>query len=326
MDKEIISNYINRQFNTDCLWQIKTVPAGASNLTYTVTAGNASYILRTSPPGTKSRGSHNMKREFDWQKALYPVFSLCPEVIIYCDDQNVFDRPFYLMKPINGTIIRDQLPKQYNDRDIPILCQNLIETHIKLHRTSTHSLQQFGKGPGYIARQISGWTDRYNKVKPDDQLAQNISQWLFKNSEIERPLCPIHNDFKFDNVVFNGTEIIGVLDWELATIGDPLLDLGCSLAYWVESADSCEMKKIAMMPTHLKSMWSREQLVNYYCQLTGLQLDDFQFYYIFGLFRLAVIAQQIFHRYQLGQNHNPKFAHLGYIRDLMLKQAKEYIP
>ena len=331
MNKAKVKNYISTQLATEALIHIESLKGGASNLTFRVSAGDEQLILRTSPPGTKAQGAHNMEREFNWLKALKPSFPLCPEALFLCQDHAVFERDFYAMQPIDGIIIRQQLPQTFNPKQSPELCKALIETHCQLHQSDGEAVRAFDKGRGYIQRQISGWTTRYLKVRPQADKAQAVMDWLQNNMpEDNSTYCPIHNDFKFDNVVFDEQstdkpQIIGVLDWELATVGDPLMDLGCSLAYWIEADDHALLKQCAMMPTHLPEMMSRDELVHYYCQKSGIELDDYRFYYVYGLFRLAVIVQQIFFRYENGQNPNPAFASLGAIRDLMIQQALQQL-
>jgi aminoglycoside phosphotransferase (APT) family kinase protein len=307
----------------------KAFKGGASNLTYSVKDEQHEWIMRTSPPGTKAKGAHDMHREFELLKQLHPVFPLCPEVVLFCNDSTVFDRDFYLMKPINGIIIRQQLPTTYQNTDLSLLCKELIKVHHQLHQAPTDQLQRFNKGPGYIDRQISGWIHRYTRVIPEKDIAEPVIKWLVNNQpEEQRAYTLIHNDFKFDNVVFdpnNTSKIIGVLDWEMTTVGDPLMDLGCSLAYWFETTDHELLKQISMMPTYLDGMLTRDEMVHQYCLASGQSIDNYHYYYIYGLFRLAVIIQQIYYRYEKGQTDNPAFKPMGMIRDLILKQALTHL-
>jgi aminoglycoside phosphotransferase (APT) family kinase protein len=320
-----IKAYLATELNIEGQLNFKAFKGGASNLTFSVKDDHNEWIMRTSPPGTKAKGAHNMEREFTLLKQVFAVFKLCPEVVLLCQDRNVFERDFYLMKPINGIIIRNKLPEIYLGTNLKSLCQELIKVHHQLHQAPTDQLQQFNKGHGYIERQISGWVHRYQRVAPDKDLAPQVIKWLQKNMpKDQRTYTLIHNDFKFDNVVFSPkdpTKIIGVLDWELTTIGDPMMDLGCSLAYWFENNDDEHLKQVSMMPTHVEGMMTRDELIHLYAQLSGLEIDNYHFYYVYGLFRLAVIVQQIFYRYEQGQTDNPAFKPLGLIRDLVLKQA-----
>ena len=327
--QQSIADHLNKHLSVSGDLTFKAFKGGASNLTYSVKDDNNEWIMRTSPPGTKAKGAHNMQREFELLKQLNPVFPLCPEVILFCQDAAVFDRDFYLMKPINGIIIRQQLPKVYENSDLSVLCKELAKVHHQLHQAPTDQLQRFNKGPGYIDRQISGWIHRYSRVIPAQDIAEPVIKWLVNNQpEDNRSYTLIHNDYKFDNVVFdpnNNSRIIGVLDWEMTTIGDPLMDLGCSLAYWFEANDHELLKQISMMPTYLDGMLTRDEMVQQYCLSSGQSIDNYHYYYIFGLFRLAVILQQIFYRYEQGQTDNPAFKPLGMVRDLILKQALTHL-
>lgn len=324
-----ISNYLAKHLNTDGELQFKPFTGGASNLTFSVKDNQHEWIMRTSPPGTKAKGAHDMQREYDLLKLLHPVFPLCPQVVLLCQDHDVFDRDFYLMQPINGIIIRQQLPEVFENTDLSLLCQELIAVHHRLHQASTEQLQHFNKGPGYIDRQIAGWIHRYQRVAPEQDLAAAVIKWLLQHQpQDNRTYTLIHNDYKFDNVVFdpnNNTKIIGVLDWEMTTIGDPLMDLGCSLAYWFEAGDNPHLKQISMMPTYLDGMMTRDELVHQYALASGTNIDNYHYYYIYGLFRLAVIVQQIYYRYERGQTDNPAFKPLGQVRDLVLQQALTHL-
>ncbi|TDR22339.1 phosphotransferase family protein [Marinicella litoralis] len=324
-----IAQYLKKHLKTHGELHFKAFKGGASNLTYSVKDDANEWIMRTSPPGTKAKGAHDMQREFDLLQQLNPVFPLCPEVVLLCQDSTVFDRDFYLMQPINGIIIRQKLPAIYQNSDLSALCKELIKVQHQLHQAPTDQLQRFNKGPGYIDRQISGWIHRYSRVIPAQDMAEPVIKWLVNNQpEDHRQYTLIHNDYKFDNVVFdqqNTSQIIGVLDWEMTTIGDPLMDLGCSLAYWFEATDHELLKQISMMPTYLDGMLTRDEMVHQYCLASGQSIDNYHYYYIYGLFRLAVILQQIYYRYEKGQTDNPAFKPLGMIRDLVLKQALTHL-
>ena len=328
-EQQQIATYLQKHLNTTGEIHFKAFKGGASNLTFSIKDDKHEWIMRTSPAGTKAKGAHDMHREFELLKQLNPVFPLCPEVVLFCEDSSVFDRDFYLMQPINGIIIRQQLPEVYNNTDLSVLCKELVKVHHQLHQAPTDQLQRFNKGPGYIDRQISGWIHRYTRVVPAQDMAEPAIKWLVNNQpEDVRDYTLIHNDYKFDNVVFdpdNNSKIIGVLDWEMTTIGDPLMDLGCSLAYWFEATDHELLKQISMMPTYLDGMLSRDEMVHQYCLASGQSIDNYHYYYIYGLFRLAVILQQIYYRYEKGQTDNPAFKPLGMIRDLILKQALTHL-
>lgn len=294
---------------------VKQFKGGASNLTYQLNFDNASYILRCPPKGTKAKGAHDMGREYNIMQKLKPVFPYVPDMIAFCNDESIIGREFYIMQKLVGIIPRANMPRglQLTPETTHTLCTNVIDKLIELHSVDINAtgLNSLGKGTGYCQRQIDGWSERYKKARTwNVPKCTYVMQWLKDNIPTEERSCLIHNDFRFDNVVLNPdnpTEVIGVLDWEMATIGDPLMDLGNSLAYWVQADDDFFMRTIRRQPTHLPGMLTRKQVVKYYCSKTGLNQTNFTFYEVYGLFRLAVIVQQIYYRYHHKQTSNPAF-------------------
>ncbi len=295
---------------------VKQFPSGFSNLTYLVKAENREMILRRPPFGKKPKSGHDMSREYRILKALKPVFKYCPEPLVYTEDPAVMGCPFYVMERINGLIIRKNLPEGMNldPKSARTLSENLIRVLCELHSIDYRKagLGDFGKPEGYVRRQVEGWIGRYRDARtPDGPDYEDIMGWLTKKmpSDTDRP-CLIHNDYKFDNVVLNPQnplEIIGILDWEMATLGDPLMDLGNSIAYWIEKDDPPNIQMVRMMATNIEGMLSRKEQVALYADIMGRPIHDFDFYFCFGLFRLAVIAQQIYYRYYHGQTKDERF-------------------
>lgn len=288
---------------------------GASNWTYCLDYPNTSMILRRGPAGTKAKGAHDMEREYKLQRALKPVYRYVPTMYTYCEDESVIGADFYLMEKFTGIIPRKNLPRDLNTTKAQTaqLCTNVLDSLIELHKVDHEKagLSHLGKGKGYIERQISGWSERYSKAKTwNVPSGKKVMHWLERHMPDKERICITHNDFRFDNVVLNPnnyTDIIGVLDWELATLGDPLMDLGNSLAYWVDADDDFLAQSTRRQPTHLEGMFTRKQVVAYYCEKMDIDVEDFTFYEVYGLFRLAGIAQQIYYRYHHGQTNNPAF-------------------
>ena len=296
--------------------EIKQFPSGFSNLTYSVKVGTREMVLRRPPFGKKAKTAHDMGRENKILSALKPVFSYCPEPVVYTEDESIMGCPFYLMERIQGIILRKDLPEgmELNARDARTLSENLVTILCKLHSVdyTKAGLADFGKPDGYVRRQVEGWSGRYRDAKtPDAPDFEKVMQWLHDRMPGESGIVGIiHNDYKFDNAVLdpsNPTEIIGILDWEMATLGDPLMDLGSSLAYWVEKDDPAQMQPIRQMPTNVEGMLTRKEQVELYGELMGVKIDNFDFYYCFGLLRLAVIAQQIYYRFYNGQTKDERF-------------------
>ncbi len=300
--------------------EIEQFAGGASNLTYLLRYPDRDLILRRPPFGHRAKSAHDMLREAKIMQALKPVYPYVPAVIASCDDASVMDCDFYVMERIHGIIPRHNMPKGMvlSEQETRRLCLNVIDKMIELHQIDYQAagLAGIAKGEGYVQRQMDGWSERYRKAKTEDvgDFEQVIAWLQAKMPAKDVATCLIHNDFRFDNVVLNpdnSSEVIGVLDWEMATLGDPLMDLGNTLAYWVQADDDAVFQSVRRQPTHLPGMLKREEVIAYYGEKTGYRVDNFDFYAIFGLFRLAVIVQQIYYRFFHGQTTNPAFANFG---------------
>ncbi|MGY6630267.1 MAG: phosphotransferase family protein [Wenzhouxiangella sp.] len=306
---------------------------GASNLTYRLSYPGRDLILRRPPPGTKAKSAHNMVREHDIQKALAPVFPKVPEMLALCTDESVIGCDFYVMESVSGIILRKNLPTGLSlDRSqVEQLCRNAIDCLIELHSVDVAAagLENLAKGQGYNRRQIEGWSERYRKARTWNVLpGRYVMDWLAERVPDEVTIRVIHGDFRFDNLVLDvddPLQIRAVLDWELATLGDPLMDLGNSMAYWVQADDGRYFRGFRRQPTHLPGMMSRAEVVDYYCARTGFKPDNWAFYEVYGLFRLAVIAQQIYYRYHHKQTRNPQFRHFWFAVNYLLMRCRRII-
>ncbi len=313
--------------------EIEQFSRGASNLTYLLRYSNRDLILRRPPSGTKARSAHNMVREHDIQKALAPVFPYVPEMLAVCTDQSVLGFDFYVMERLEGIILRANPPKglELDKNQVQTLCRNAIDRLIELHQVDVAAagLDTLGKGQGYNRRQIEGWSTRFGKAKTWNVMAgRYVMDWLAERIPDEVDVCLIHGDYRFDNLVLEAEDperIIGVLDWELATLGDPLMDLGNSMAYWVQADDDRYFRGFRRQPTHLPGMMTRAEVVDYYCGQTGLKPDNWAFYEVYGLFRLAVIAQQIYYRYHHKQTRNPAFRQFWIAVNYLLLRCRKII-
>jgi aminoglycoside phosphotransferase (APT) family kinase protein len=299
---------------TGFLPEVRQFTGGASNLTYLLRYPAGDLILRRPPTGHKARTAHDMGREFAIQSRLAPVFGRVPQMVAFCDDAAVIGSEFYVMSRLDGTILRRDLPPNLDmgPGEVRRMCTNALDVLVELHAVDPREagLEDLGKGSGYVRRQVRGWSDRYRAARTVDVGDyERVMAWLDHNQPADVASCVIHNDFRFDNLVLapdDPTRIVGVLDWEMATLGDPLMDLGGSLAYWVQADDDEFFSQFRRQPTHLPGMLTRAEVVDYYTARTGLTVDAGQwtFYEVFGLFRLAVIAQQIYYRLHHGQTHN----------------------
>jgi aminoglycoside phosphotransferase (APT) family kinase protein len=311
---------------------ITQFPSGHSNLTYLIAAGDREFVLRRPPFGRKVRTAHDMGREYRVLKALRPHFPYCPEAFAYTEDEAVMGCPFYVMERLKGIIPRKELPPgmTLSNKEARILCDRLIEVLVELHRVDykNTALAELGKPEGYVKRQVEGWSQRYRSARtPDAPDYEAVMAWIQERMPEASPEpAVIHNDYRFDNVVLapeDPLRIIGVLDWEMATIGDPLMDLGGALAYWINSEDPEEMQAIRLIPTHLDGMMTRKEVISVYCAKMGLSEEKMDFYYAFGLFRLAVIAQQIYYRFYHGQTKDKRFGMLIFAVHVLEKKAQQ---
>lgn len=299
--------------------QIRQFPSGFSNLTYLIRAGDRQMVLRRPPIGANVKAGHDMGREYRVLAALYPVFPRCPRPLVFCEDESLIGAPFFVMEKLSGIILRKELPEglSYSAHLARTLCENMVDALADIHAIDVKSagLDFIGKPTGYVKRQVEGWSNRYRRAKTADAPDfEAVMAWLKDKmpADTDRPAM-VHNDYKLDNLVLNPKnpeQITGILDWEMATHGDPLMDLGNSLAYWVERADPEEMQMMRTMPTNMEGALTRREILDRYALKTGRDTGHFDFYYCFGLFRLAVIAQQIYNRYHQGITKNKRFAML----------------
>ena len=306
---------------------------GASNWTYRLKFDNADLILRRPPEGTKAKGAHDMGREYRLQKALKPAFPFVPKMQAYCADTTILGDEFYIMDRLTGIIPRKNLPRDLtlSKEQTRQLCTNVLDTLITLHKVDyiAAGLEGIGVGAGYTQRQINGWSKRYRNARTwNVPGGEDIMGWLAANLPTQEHLCITHNDFRFDNVVLSAddpTTVIGVLDWELATIGDPLMDLGNTLAYWVEAGDDRIAKATRRQPTTLPGMLTRQEVIAYYCDAMNVPVQNFTFYEVYGIFRLSAILQQIYARYHAGQTKNPDFKRFWFLVHYMHRRCRKLI-
>ena len=314
--------------------QIEQFPGGYSNLTYLLklTHGEGAtreIVLRRPPFGSKVKRAHDMGREHRILSALSPVLSWAPSPVAFCTDHEVLGADFYLMDRLRGVILRRSIPKQLNIDETAArrLSETLLDVLVELHDVDPAAvgLADLGKPNGYVERQVRGWGKRYDDAKTDEvPEIPAVAAWLADHLPTPQDATILHNDYKFDNVIYDAalTQTIGVLDWEMATIGDPLMDLGTVLCYWIEAGDPQGLQNLAFGPTMLPGMFTRQQLAERYAAATGRHLDEIVFYYVFGLFKTAVVCQQIYLRFTQGLTKDPRFGALNVAVKMLAEKAK----
>ncbi|ERI53130.1 aminoglycoside phosphotransferase [Pseudomonas sp. EGD-AK9] len=315
--------------------KISQFPGGASNLTYLIEYPEQEFVLRRPPFGHKAKSAHDMGREYRILNQLNAGFPYCPKAYVHCTDESVIGAEFYVMERVKGIILRSEMPAELNfsPEQTSSLCKSFIDKLVELHKVDYNAcgLGDLGKPQGYVERQIGGWISRYEKaLTPDAPTWEPVKAWLRDKMPADHPKPGIvHNDYRFDNVILNPqnpSEIIGVLDWELTTLGDPLMDLGNTLAYWIEAGDPQPMQSIRRQPSNAPGMLTRQQFADYYAERAGLPvIDNLDYYYCYGLFRLAGIVQQIYYRFYLGQTRDPRFAEFIQMNRLLEQAALQVI-
>jgi aminoglycoside phosphotransferase (APT) family kinase protein len=305
-------------------------PSGYSNLTYLLEWGHRELVLRRPPFGANIKSGHDMEREYNVLKALKPVYSKVPNPVLYCGDTSVIGAPFYIMERVRGVILRNQPPKEIAlyPSTMENLSKKLIDNLVTIHAIEVNrpEIASLGKPEGYVQRQVEGWIKRYHYSQTDEiPEMERVAAWLAANRPPEQYTCLIHNDYKYDNVVFDSDlyQILAVLDWEMATLGDPLMDLGTTLGYWIEPTDAKPLHMFGL--TALPGNLNKQQIAERYAQKSGRDISNIVFYYAFGLFKIGVIVQQIYFRYKKGLTKDERFAPLIHVLQACAQTADKAI-
>ncbi len=323
-------NQLIEDVNSDL--EVSQFSIGFSNLTYLLKIENKELVLRRPPKGAIKRG-HDMGREFKVLSGLNKGFSKAPKAYVYTEDAEIVGAPFYLMEYIEGIIIsaKEAKRKQISPEEFPIIADSWLETFVELHKLDyeTLGLGDLGKPDGYVERQVTNWGKQYLKAATEEIAeAQKVMEWLEKNQPKDYDFSLIHNDYKYNNVVFKDDswqEISAILDWEMCTLGDPLMDLGTSLASWSMASDHPMLLAGLPSPTTMSGNPSRMEIVESYAQKSGQSIQNLVFYYAYGLFKFAVIVQQIYYRYDKGLTTDKRFANLNQATRLFCLMAWQAI-
>jgi aminoglycoside phosphotransferase (APT) family kinase protein len=288
---------------------------GFSNLTYLVRFGDLELVVRRAPPGVTIKSAHDMGREFRILGALSPAWSKAPRPIAHCEDASVIGTPFYVMERVKGVILRGVVPAgmDLGPATMQRISESACDTLAEVHRLDWRAvgLGDLGRPEGYVERQVRGWAERYRKSRTDDvPQVERLGAWLEAHRPKESGATLVHNDFKYDNVILapDLRGVVAVLDWEMATIGDPLMDLGTALGYWVDGDDPEPLRVKVFGPTDRPGNLTRVQFVERWSRATGRDASNVLFYYAFALFKLAVVSQQLYKRYVDGLTREDRYA------------------
>ncbi len=331
-DKVAVSIFLRDKLEgADKPMTVQQFGGGAANLTYLIQFGDEfEYVLRRPPLGPVAPSAHDMSREYKVLSVLHQVFPYAPRAFLFSDDASIIGAPFLVMERRHGTVVRRSIPEHYANiqHASQKMSEALIDALAEFHAIdySALGLGDLGKPDGFIERQIDGWHRRWHRAKQDDNAhMDDVYAWLSENIPQSMASTLVHNDYKLDNTMLaddDPAQLIAIFDWDMCTLGDPLADLGALLTYWTQADDPPLVQLTTTMPVGDYGFLTRQQLVERYAEKSGRDVSEIRFYHALGLYRLAVIAQQIYIRYVLGQTKDQRFAGLGQVVDALAQTAQ----
>lgn len=333
-------------FDPNAKFEVEQFPGGHSNLTYCVRIGGKEFVMRRPPFGPVAPTAHDMPREHRLLAAIHPHFKLAPKPYLLCEDTEVIGAPFYLMERRRGLVVRQTVPPEIGD-DMSLrhkVSESLVDTMADLHAIDIQAtgLINIGKPIGFVKRQVEGWAGRWERSKTTELSEMTeAARWLIERlppdpvvsaspANPANPKSPtlVHNDYKLDNLMLDAadpTRIVAILDWEMCTVGDPLIDVGLLLCYWPEAGDPELLSDSLRSVTTLPGWMTRAEIVERYAERSGRDLSNIGYYHIFALFKLAVVIQQIFYRYHIGQTRDVRFANFDKRVEVLARMAHSMI-
>jgi len=295
--------------------EVLQFPGGHANLTYLLVLGDHEYVLRRPPIGQVAKTSHDMGREYRVLSVLYTVFPYAPRAFLYCEDDAVIGAPFFVMERKKGRVVRNEVPEAFGggkDQTVNrILSEILIDTLVRLHTVHYESigLEGLGKPDGFMERQISGWSSRYDRAKTKEiPCVKDLTGWLYDRLPSPQHSVLLHNDWRLDNMMLapeDPSRVVAVFDWDMCTLGDPLADLGSLMSLWFQEGEG--LGAMSAMPSDVPGFMTRKEAIERYGEKSGRDVSKMDFYYVFGLFKIAVVLQQIYYRYAKGQTKDERF-------------------
>ncbi len=333
--REHLPSKLDGELDPTAQIEVTQFPGGHSNLTYCVRLDEREFVMRRPPFGPVAPTAHDMPREYRLLAAINPHFHLAPKPYLLCEDAGVIGAPFYLMERRRGIVVRQTIPPELGD-DLDLrrrISESLVDTLASLHAVDIQAtgLVNLGKPAGFVRRQVEGWAGRWERSKTTDLKEMNeTAQWLIERLPAD-PVTPalVHNDYKLDNMMLDPrdpSKVVAVLDWEMCTVGDPLIDVGLLLCYWPQADDpeifAGSLRSVTMLPGWMK----RAEIVEAYAARSGRDLSNIAYYHTFAIFKLAVVIQQIYYRYHVGQTHDARFADFDKRVEALAKWAHAMVP
>jgi aminoglycoside phosphotransferase (APT) family kinase protein len=314
-DEDRVAGYLRRAlgdlFGDDPI-EFAQFPGGAANLTYVARSGGTEVVLRRAPHGPVAKGGHDMEREYEVLSRLWAAYPPAPRAYHYCADPEIMGKPFFVMERRRGFVVRERWPDELADgRKQRSTLEGVVDGLAALHRVDAGAvgLGDFGRPDGFVARQVEGWRRRWDRAKTRDVADMDRAGEILE-ADIPRPqaVTVLHNDYKLDNTMIAADgALVAVLDWDMATRGDPLVDLGTLLAYWPDPSDSV-YPVLAAMLVPLAPIMAKAEVAARYAAMTGLSVESLPYYEGLALYRIAVIVEQIYARYAAGQTEDRRFA------------------
>jgi len=311
---------------------VKQFGGGHANLTYLLRYGEQEYVLRRPPLGPVAATAHDMGREYRVLSVLHRAYPPAPRAYLYCDDAAVIGAPFFIMERRRGTVVRRIIPPEFGGGADPVanrrMSEALIDALADLHDVDHRSigLDTLGKPEGFLRRQIDGWAGRYERSKTGElRVVGELVGWLHDQQPASPPPTLLHNDWRLDNVMLDAKDpgrIEAVFDWDMCTLGDPLCDLGTLLASWMEAGEGMTGASAGTMPSNVPGFLTRRGAAERYAERRNIDVSTIAYYYVFGLFKIGVVLQQIFYRYHVGQTKDARFANLDQVAELLFTLAQ----
>ncbi len=306
-------------------------PGGAANLTYRARcADGEEWVLRRAPLGEVAKGGHDMAREYKVLSRLWRQYPLAPRAHHYCEDAGVMGKPFFVMERRRGSVIRKEWSAGCIDdpQRKRAVAESLVDALCALHAVAPDAVElgDLGRPDGFVRRQIDGWLTRWDAAatRPVPDM-HTVAGLLAGGIPTTTRVAILHNDFKLDNtMVGQDGRLVAVFDWDMATLGDPLVDLGTLLAYWAQPDDPTYLV-FGSEAVAIGDVMPKAEVRERYAKRTGFDVSNVAYYEGLALFRIAVIIEQIYARYVAGQTADERFAAFEPLAPLLAGAARDLL-
>lgn len=315
-NREALAAYLRGQLpGAEGPLDVEQFPGGHSNLTYLLRFGDHEFVMRRPPLGPVAPTAHDMGREYRVLVAIWSVFPPAPRPYLLCEDLGIIGAPFYVMERRRGIVVRREIPAEIGD-NLGLrrrVSEAVVDTMVGLHAVdyAAVGLGNLGKPAGFVERQVKGWAERWEGAKDREVPAINqLAKWLAERIPTPTAATLVHGDLKLDNVMLDSKDpghVVAVLDWEMCTAGDPLVDLGLLLCYWGHVGDPTARRDSVPSVTAGPGWLTRDEIINRYRKKTGRDVSKIAFYEILAMYKIAVVIQQIYIRYRRGQTQDERF-------------------